>query len=485
MSVIKRLFKSETKNETSLSKSQILASTVMLLWILSVIPAAYAEEYDLVSLYGAALTYDADYQKAVYERQAVDEIVEQANALILPVAGFSAGRNFTNREIHRDQASLFTSSGEEDFIVDSYSFSVRQPIYRYETVAEIVQAEERAISADFSLALAEQDLLIRLIERYLGVLAAQDATDFSSKEEEAVQQLLNLANTRFKAQLGTEADVLDAKARYSTVQANTIEAKSIREDAIQSLVEITGEPVDQLAALQQLPLLSPTPDSVDEWEKVALARNFDIQQRNSNVKVAKEEIRKQQAGHHPTLDFVLSKSREETGSDSLGQDTDTTTVNAGFQLNVPLFQGGIVTSRTRQARKLVSSAYADLDKQRRAVVRQVRSAFLGVKSALSRIESLKQAESAQTLVVKTRRAGFPRVYNSIDVVEAERDLYSVKRDLARANYDYILSSTRLRAIVGLLNAEYLKEINRWFTQSTAGQDYQNATPLSLTEVTAR
>ena len=425
--------------------------------------AASDGSHNLLTLFTAAISYDAEYQKAIFERLAVVEEVNQANARMYPTVGLSAEKRFLDQDISREEESLLINSGRERYTIENYSVSVVQPLYRYDTLAGILQAEARSDSSDMTLALARQALLLRLIERYLNVLAAQDALEFSRKEEEAVANQYKLAEARLKAQLGTKTDLLDAQARYAVVRAATIAAENVLLDALQGLTEVTGLNVRKLVPLGEIPMLIPNPNDVSQWVNAALRYNIAIKQRKSVVDVAREEIRKQRSVHHPTLDFVVRRTFEETGRDNFGQDSTTNSIEAALQFNLSLYQGGTVNSRVRQAYRLMRASRADLDKERRSVAREVRASFLGVKTALQRIDSLNQAVEAQELVVKTRRAGYPRIYTSLDVLDAEKELYSAKRDLARSKYDYLFNEARLRAVIGALNDADLVEISQWFT----------------------
>ena len=68
--------------------------------------------------------------------------------------------------------------------------------------------------------------------------------------------------------------------------------------------------------------------------------------------VAFQEVERQQSGHYPTLDLVARSNRKETGGTLFGGGSDVETNDVMLRFNLPLYQGGYVSSRHVEANKL-------------------------------------------------------------------------------------------------------------------------------------
>jgi outer membrane protein len=178
------------------------------------------------------------------------------------------------------------------------------------------------------------------------------------------------------------------------------------------------------------------------------------------LETARQSIKVQQSGHLPTLDLVARKGYDSSGGRFGGTQVEATSI--GLELNMPLFEGGLVNSLTREARYLYDQALERLEQQFRAAQRQTREAYLGVVSGVSQVKALDQAVTSSQTALQATEAGFEvGTRTTVDVVASQRVLLQSKREYARARYDYILNTLRLKQAAGKLAPEDLKEINSW------------------------
>ena len=184
-----------------------------------------------------------------------------------------------------------------------------------------------------------------------------------------------------------------------------------------------------------MPLISPEPDDIEAWTDIALEQNQNIIATKYNLEAARQEIKIQKAGHLPTLDLAASKRYDKTGG-RFG-DTQIHTDSIGLDLNVPLYEGGLVNSRTREAQYRYNQTMEQLEQQYRTAQRETRTAYRGVISGISQVKALKQA------LISTETA------------------LQAKRDYARSRYDYLLNSLRLKGAAGTLSPDDLLQINSW------------------------
>src|SRR5690606_19047461 len=132
----------------------------------------------------------------------------------------------------------------------------------------------------------------------------------------------------------------------------------------------------------------------------------------------------------------------------------------GVQFNLPLYAGGAISSREREAAALRMKADADLDDARRAAVLAARQAYVGVTSGMARVKALEAAELSSISSLEANRLGYEvGVRINIDVLNAQTQLADARRQLAQARYDTLLAQFRLKAAAGSLDEDDVKAVN--------------------------
>lgn len=414
---------------------------------------------DLVDIYELARQQDPRLQQAEAAHAAQLEARPQSRALLLPTV--SAAANTTDN----DQDRTFENpafGGEEGFNSHGYSLSLTQPIYHHDRFVQLKQAGKRVRQADAQLNAAQQDVIVRVAERYFDVLAAEDTLEFARAEKNAIQRQLEQTKQQFEVGLIAITDVHEAQASYDLAVAREIEAENRLADAREALSELTGRDHRHLRPLREkVPLISPDPEDMQQWTETALAENPQLTAVRYASEVAQQEVARQRSGHYPTVDVVVNNSKSISGGGSLGgSEIDSTSVS--LELNVPLFEGGLVVSQTREAQQRFIEAQEVLEEQRRATIRQARESYRGVKADISRVRALQQAVVSNTSRLEATEAGLEvGTRTTVDVLDARRELFRARRDYARARYDYILNTLRLKEAAGILAAADLGKINKW------------------------
>ncbi len=418
--------------------------------------------FDLLEIYELAQNSDPQYRRVAAERRVTLEQRPQALAQLLPSVTLSANTFSNDQDI---KVSAFNPSGdpanEVSFNSHGYSLDVTQPIFRGDRIIQYLQSDNRIKQADAELAAAQQDLIIRTTGAYFDVLAAHDNLSFADAEKKSLDRQLEQVKQRFEVGLNAITDVQEAQAGYDQAFAAEIEARNNVDNAREALREITGEYFSGLAALDEtMPLLSPQPEEIDVWTGAALERNLSVVAAQHAVDTNRRETRRRLAGHLPTLDMVARHGLDRTGGRFGAFKSETTSI--GLQLNVPLYQGGFVSSRVREARQRLDAELERLEQARRSAQRLTRQAYLGVISGISRVKALKQAVISSETALQATEAGFEvGTRTAVDIVAAERVTFQAKRNYARARYDYLLDTLRLKQASGSLSTEDLSHINRW------------------------
>jgi outer membrane protein len=421
----------------------------------------HARATDLLETYRLALVNDAAYRSAGADFRATQQVRPQAISRLLPNLDVRLATIGNRLKVRKSNA--ISSVGTQTFNTKEYEVSLSQPVYRHELWIQLEQADSRIKQATAQYSFAEQDLILRVAERYFNVLRALDELAFSGAEKEANRQQLEQSKQRFEVGLIAITDVEEAKAGFDSAVAQEIAAENALDNARERLREITGVYYQSLAPLGvEMPLVLPEPGDIEKWTETALRRNLEVAAARFQAEVAEEEIRRIKAqGHEPKLDVVGDHLRRDAGGGFSGpSDVDTSTIS--LELSVPIYQGGLVLSQTREARERYRETLDDLEQRQRAVQRQAREAFLGLLSGISRVKALNQAVASNEASVAATEAGFQvGTRTSVDVLVAQRALFRANSDYAGSRYDFVLNLVRLKQAAGSLAENDLITINAW------------------------
>ncbi len=427
---------------------------------------------DLMEVYRQAQDMDATFASARYARDAGIEALPQGRSLLLPTIGLSGAK--TRTDIERG-GSDFSNTNR------TWTLSLSQPLFRWQNWAQYKQGEAKAQQAEALFVSAEQDLIVRVAQAYFDVLLAQDNVELQRAQKAAIAEQLEQAKISFEVGTATITDTNDAQARYDLVNSQEIAALNDLEVKRRALEVLIGRYPDMLKPLAgKLPLDLPQPNEMDKWVESADAQNPQLLAQRANYEVAKQQVEVNRAGHLPTLDLVASRSKNSNatfGTSAIGQ---TTTDSVGLQLNIPLFQGGYVSSKLREAAASFEKAKQDLELTKRQVDLQARQSYLGVTSGIAQVKALEQAlVSNQSSLESTQLGQEVGVRTSVDVLNARQQLYNAKYNLAQARYNYLVSRLKLKAAVGSLTEDDLSQVNQWL-----GDHPQTAAPPANDEKTA-
>jgi outer membrane protein len=434
-----------------------IAVCAVLLGLAGGAPAA-----DLNELYRQARESDAAYASARAAWTAAQEKVPQGRAGILPAASLSAFTQYNDREIRfRTPGTPATNS---NFNSNSLTLSLTQPVYRRQNWIAYEQAKTQVIQADAQFALAAQELALRVAQAYFDVLLAQDTVAFAQAQKAAIGEQLAQAKRNFEVGTATITDQHDAQARYDLTVAQEIAALNDLEIRRRQLAQIIGRTAPVLAPLgRNVPLALPDPNRVENWVEQATAASIQVVINEAALTFARQEVERNRGGHHPTLDAFASYSDSAAGSGTQGgPGNDSTSKVVGLQLALPLYQGGATASRVREALANEEKARQDLENARRSAELAARQGFLGVTSGVAQVNALQAAlVSSQSSLDSTRLGLEVGVRTQVDVLNAQQQLFSTRRDLAQARYNYILSLLRLKAAVGTLTEDDIVRVNAW------------------------
>ena len=430
--------------------------------IISLVFSGVVKSENLLDIYKLAFENDATFQAAKYQYAAQKEALPQARAGLLPDFAFEAEYIDTQQDIVSSDNTVL-GEGQSDFSTTNLTLSLTQPVFRYSSWIGYQQSKVVVNQAETELLVVQQQLIIDAADRYFAVLFAKDSLEFARAEKASVGKHLEFAKSRTKTGLARMTDLYDAEARYSLSEAREIEAENILDDSYQALQELTGKYITQLNSVKEnMPLVDPDPADADEWINKALQQNLTLEAGNQSVEIAKQEVKRQNGGHIPTLDLVATGNRRDSDGSLFGGGSEVETLDLLLRFNLPIYQGGGVQSRKRAAINDHQKVIQELEAARRQVRRDTKAAYLGVLSGIKQVEAFKKSITAQEQTLEVKRAGVRAGVNTmIEVLDAERDLYFKQRDYSRTRYDYLLSTLKLKQAIGTLSVTDLNEINRF------------------------
>ncbi|MGD8932338.1 MAG: TolC family outer membrane protein [Chromatiales bacterium] len=419
-----------------------------------------AQARDLLAIYEQALQNDPQLRAAEEQLNSARQTENIAEAQLRPTIGVGATYDFIDRNIQSSPLGL-----TDDIYSDgALGLNLSMPLYRRELLVQLEQADSTIAQAEAQYAAAQIDLMVRSTSAYFLVLAAEDDLRVAKSETEATGRQLEQAQQRFDVGLIAITDVHEAKAAYDGARASEIASENNLDNAWEALFEIIGPgSKTQLAILGDgLELLPPNPNDLKEWSDTAQQQNFEIIANQSSLETVRQEIEIRRSGHYPSLDLVGGYNVNRSDNDST---TEANIVSIGLELSVPLYTGGLVTAQTEQAWANFRAAQQQLDQTRRAVNRQVRDAFRGVLSSISRVGALKAATVSAKSALESTEAGYEVGTRTIvDVLNVQRNLFSSQRDYLGSRYEYILNGLALKSAAGNLTEQDLKRVNGWLEQ---------------------
>ena len=413
---------------------------------------------DLIEVFESALTSDPQLLAEAASQRAVSELDSQATARFLPQISISGNSGKVRR---KSSAMMF--GGNNEYNSHGYELSLTQPIYRLESIIKNNQSEIAIETAQANYMIAEQDFLLRVAEQYFNFLARQDEVGFSAAKKEANAKQLEQVQLRFDLGLATITDLSESQAGLDLANADLILAFNELDNSKEHLRETSGRYWERLAPLQnQIPLVKPEPENIEQWVKAALVKNPSLRVAKNVKEDAEQVISLEKSGHFPSLDLVGEKSYTSQSDSNFGGSTKVHQDTLSLRFNLPLFEGGSVLSKTREARHRMDQAMQNEERQRRLVIRQSREAYNGVVSGISRVKALKQALlSGEQALVSTEAGYGVGTRTTVDVLNVRRDFFKAKVDYSSSMYDYILSSLRLKQSAGTLSRNDLELINQW------------------------
>ncbi len=416
---------------------------------------------DLLSVYRDALGYDATFASARAAVEAGREKLPQGRSGLLPTIGL--GATTTSNDTESRNRSTGVSTTPPNYNTNGWTVSLTQPLFRWQNWVSYNQAELAVSIAEAQFSAAKMDLIVRAAQAYFDVLLAQDTLATAQAQKSATAEQLESAKRNFEVGTSTITDTHEAQARYDLITAQELAAQNdllVKGHVLQTLI---GKQPEALKRLRKgMTVTPPQPADINQWVGMAESSAATVQIAQAGLEVAQREIEKQRAGHYPTLDLVATRGNSATtySATAGGAGVDSKASTIGLQLALPLFAGGAVSSKDREAVALKEKAAADLDAARRGAALAARQAYLGVTSGLSQVKAYEAALVSSQSALDSNKLGYEvGVRINIDVLNAQTQLYDTTQKLAKARLDTLVALLKLKAAAGSLSEEDVQMVN--------------------------
>lgn len=434
----------------------------------------------LVDIYELALKNDATLKAAEASYRANIEIENQAFSSLLPQ--ITATASHSESDIDTDGVSFFGSTpiannNNRDTETDSYSISLNQNLFDLPVWFSFKQGKELTRQAQAQLAYDQQDLIVRVADAYFNVLRSIDNLEAAKAEERATKRQLEQTQQRFDVGLIAITDVHEARAVYDATVVQRLTDEGNLGTSYESLAVLTGQLHSNLWLLSKnFPVIDPDPMARDEWVQFALKNNYALKAAMYGMQAAQENATSKKMQHAPTLSATISYNDADTKGDltdfggstisPIQSETDGTTWSVDFKL--PLYSGGRVSAQRRQAYEQYNAALENKIQTQRTVVRNARAQHITVVTDVQRVKARQQAIVSTSSALDATQAGYEvGTRNIVDVLQAQRTLYSSIRDYSNSRYDYVLNILKLKRAAGTLTPEDIYAINKWMVEPGA------------------
>lgn len=437
--------------------SGLLAAVILL----SVANSASGAE-GLLAILEKAKRADPQFLGAGFQRDAVAESVNQARSRLLPSLAFTAERT-ENKDTYIKSETLVLDLDELKYNTTNTAVTLNQSIYNHADWVRYRQSKVIRSRADVEYDKARQDMLLNVAERYLVVLKTKGQLAAIQAEKKALEGHMDYAVKSRRAGLGRLSDVVDAEARYFTALAEEAEFVKTLNDARFNLMQLTGELPPELKPLREdMPLNLPQPEDSQHWIDLGQKTNPDVLAQQFTLDESRMEVKAQTAGHYPSLNLVLRKYTDKQSDSQFGGGSEIDRDEAAIQLDFPLYEGGDVSSKRREAIKRMHKSQEDLTRIMRSIELDVSSAYQGVVANIAQVMALQKTVASQEEVLRNKIKGQQAgLYTLLIVLDAQRDLADAQRNYVGARYDFAINQLKLKRAAGVLVEPDLGEVSRW------------------------
>ncbi|MGI1669033.1 MAG: TolC family outer membrane protein [Neptuniibacter sp.] len=415
--------------------------------ILGLTLSAGSQAGELADIYNLALANDPQLKAAQASYKAGSEVEKQSRAGLLPNLSLSANTTSIDAE-----TASFNNHG--------YTLSLSQPVFDASAWFSFKQGKVLSEQAALQFELEQQNLILRTVEAYLGVLRANSALATSEAQERAIKRRLDQVNAQFEVGLIANTDVQEAQASYDNARVARISAEGDLDNSYEALERLTSQSYSGVSQLSNdYPIEPPTPPDANAWVKKAWQGNLGLKIADQNSEAARRAAKAAHAGHYPTLSLTASHDYDEGTAVS---DVSSETNSIGLTLSMPIYSGGATSSKSRELEQRLIEAQQNREDTLRGVTQSTRSLLRNLRTGSLSVKALQQSiKSSQTALEATEEGYKVGTRNVVDVLQAEQQLYASQLEYANARFNFVQDLITFKQQLGTLSPDDINELDGW------------------------
>jgi outer membrane protein len=426
--------------------------------------------FDLMTAYEKALEYNADYLASVAQNKSGQEKVIQGRAALLPQ--ISATGQMNENYLNANGAIVYYNQ-------PTLGISLSQTLYDFGKFSQYTKSKYATQVADLQLANAKSKLIVTIAQSYFDVLYAEDSLNAIKMTKDSLEKQLNQAKKSFDVGTVTIADVNDAQSGFDTSVADEIKAQNDYINKKNIFQNLTGLDPNQIQPLTtEIALIEANPVKIESWSYMARSANFNIKIADKQLQMATEDIGIAKAGHLPSVNIIGSYNNQGAlsidGADSAqtlaaysnGISTRGSALSSysqaaiGVQVNIPLYNGGTISSQVRQSVANYENSMQQLVSTKRQTDQDVQNAYWQVENGINLVKAQTQSLKSAFIKLKSDKIGYQiGLRNSVDLVNSQKNYYQVLQNYNQARYQYLVFRLQLMYLIGSLDIDFLKTIN--------------------------
>jgi outer membrane protein, protease secretion system len=404
-----------------------------------------AETIGPLQAYERAIGQDLSLRAAGAQAAAGREQLPQARAKLFPTVSLSMGRY----QVDQDRQDAGGPTLEQRYISRSDGLTIRQPIVSFSARAELDRAQASVEGVEAEWESQRQRLAQRLADAYASVVLASARQLLVEAQSNSLESQLKASEMAFSAGSGTRTDIQEVASQLALVRVQLAQERQSFEQNRRDLADLLGmEDVHPWALdLERFNAKDFDPGELSSWLTKLFAQSLELRQRLAQRAASEAGVRLASASRAPLLEMVAQWAKTD-GENGFFVSSKTESGAIGFQLTVPLFEGGAEFSRERQAVALLVEAQERLALARRQTESELRKAYFGLKDSIARVAALETAfASTQQLVLATQKSATAGVRSRLDVLAAQQRAAEVALQLAEARLRVMSGRVRLESLV--------------------------------------
>lgn len=377
-------------------------------------------------------------------QRAQDEAIPQAIAGWLPVVTVDG---HTGRERTHTRPGTPAHNGP-----DSLAVQLSQPVFNgFQTLNAKRKAEANVRAGQEQLENRTQEVLLEATTAYMAVVRDRAIAKLRANNVSFLQTELKTTIERKRAGDLSKTDVAQARSRLYEGNATLAQAEADRDSSEAQYASIVGHLPGPLAAPPQIDSLLPA--NREDAVNIAIGGNPAIQSARFRQQAADFEIKEARGEVLPKVSVDLRYGREFDTSRTIDRDDEKSVF---LRMSMPLYQGGTVHSRVREARQSFTQRGFEVSDTLSRTKAEVHRAWEQLRAAKRRLRSAKLQVGAASEALKGVKIEADVGERALfEVLDAQRELVNARVAKERARHDLVVSSYTLLASIGRLDIDHL------------------------------